>query len=336
MQQSKSALSISAEILSLAKGIYQFTVKSATPRRVGDEAELVLPAVHVGLGPGVAPDQIELMTGLRSDGAWLYEPRDIIILKVKSSPTLVLMTSARVDGMDPLEVSVERLDAPKKTASRTPPPVAPMPALPAPMPAGTFQALTAGRSGARSVQPDGRAPDGALRLQVMVHISNHGDKSYVDSFWAGELGESLPIEAFAISPMEGIRSEQVEYKALGADGRVTPWISGGALCGSRGTGVPLVGFMVRLRDGGEDLYDCEYRGAFRSGRSVGPVTNGAPCKGAGRDDYLEGIQLTIVERRKSSKSVRQAPAMPPLVADAETTHKRMIGPKFSVFREETH
>ena len=37
-------------------------------------------------------------------------------------------------------------------------------------------------------------------------------------------------------------------------------------------------------------------------KSVGPVTNGALCKALGADDYLEGIQLTIVKRRSSARA----------------------------------
>src|SRR5262249_13196013 len=101
---------------------------------------------------------------------------------------------------------------------------------------------------------------------------------------------------------------------------------GGELCGSRGAGLALVGFAVRLRDAGDE-FECEYRGAFRSGKSVGPVTNGAPCRSSSADDYLEGIQLTIVRRRS---------AVPLKVAEASIAVGREIGPRFSVFREDAH
>jgi hypothetical protein len=90
-----------------------------------------------------------------------------------------------------------------------------------------------------------------------------------------------------------------------------------------------------MRDGDDDQFECEYRGAFRSGKSVGPVTNGALCKALGADDYHEGIQLTVVRRRASPK-IASAETTPAEVMEAATARARRIGPKFSIFRENAH
>ena len=47
------------------------------------------------------------------------------------------------------------------------------------------------------------------------------------------------------------------------------------------------------------LYDCEYSGYYRSGVTVGPLRNGAPCRSTVANDPLEGIQIRIVRRAKA-------------------------------------
>jgi hypothetical protein len=261
------------------------------------------------------------MEGLRSEGAWLYEPRDMLIIKVKSGPTLVLLTSVRAEGMASLELAVERLDNRTSKASPAgPPALAARTPLKLSKPRGPQPASALARIASAS-----GAPPKGLRTEITLHLSNRGDASYRDVLWAGALGESLPIEAFSITPMEGFSPDQIEYKGLAADGAETPWIRDGRACGSQGKGVPLVGFAVRLDPEIADRFDCEYRGAFSSGRIVGPAVNGAPCQTTLADDYLEGIQLTLSPREPAVETPDEVAA--PMIA-------RPIGPRFSVFREE--
>ena len=75
-------------------------------------------------------------------------------------------------------------------------------------------------------------------------------------------------------------------------------LSNGAPCGTRGMGIPLVGFAVRPKPDAAALgYDCVYRGYFRSGAISGPVSNGELCRSDTADDPLEGIELRIVPAR---------------------------------------
>jgi GT2 family glycosyltransferase/glycosyltransferase involved in cell wall biosynthesis len=313
MESSQGGLNTSVEVLNLSKGLFMFSVKSAAPRRVGEDGELVLPAVHVGPGPGVAAGQFEVMQGLRTEGAWLYDPRDVLIVKVKASPTLVLLTSVRAEGMASLEMAVERLDGRRAVAAAEPleqqAPARPRPEPPAP---STLAQLASS------------APARGLRTEILLHHSGRGDVRYADTLWAGALGERLPIESFCITPLEELARDGIEYRGLTAKGEVTPWIGGGEVCGTQGQGVPLLGFAVRLSPELAGRYDCEYRGAFRSGRIVGPLSNGAPCQARASDDYLEGVQLTLIEREASQAALGDEPA----------PAARPIGPRFSVFREE--
>ena len=336
MPEFKSALSVTGELVPLAKGIYQFYVKSAAPKRVGEDEELVLPAMHVGPGPGVPVGNIEIMPGLRNDGCWLYEARDTLIVKVKSSPTSVLLTSLRTEGMAALEVAMERIDA-----RRAPPTPAPaMVALPGPAPvqssaAATTPAQALAMEVAASASPR-QSGEQALRIQIVAHIRSRGDTSFVDTFWAGAVGEKLPIEAFAVLPADEAFPARFEYKSLTASGVESPWVTDGDICGTRGANLPLIGFAVRPKGDDRELFDCEYRGAFRSGKIVGPVTNGPSKKGRSPHsiDFLEGnSQLTIVRRADA-----RSPAQPVVAATAKPagspSKARKPGPKFSVFREE--
>jgi hypothetical protein len=156
--------------------------------------------------------------------------------------------------------------------------------------------------------------------------------TFVDKFWAGALGENLPIEALSIMPLDGVSPDQIEYKVLTATGVETPWTSSGAFCGTRGMRIPLIGFAVRLRGEAETRFSCEYRGAFSSGKIVGPLSDGAPCRAVAGDDYLEGVQLTLLERAQPQPTAG-APAGPADIIPEVRPEPPLIGARFSVFRE---
>jgi hypothetical protein len=187
-------------------------------------------------------------------------------------------------------------------------------------------------SGEPRFAEDGRR---IVRTQITAHISMRGDVSFVDETWAGVMGERLPIEAFAILPLELISPDEIEYKVLSEKGVETPWTSGGQFCGTRQMNLWLSGFAVRLKGAAAKAFDCSYRGSFRSGAIVGPLTNGAPVCAATLDDVLQAIQVTITEvgatqTQRPSSSPRDLASPEPEAATAA----RVIGPRFSVFREE--
>jgi hypothetical protein len=62
--------------------------------------------------------------------------------------------------------------------------------------------------------------------------------------------------------LEALAAEDIEYKALGPNGRETPWVSNAKLCGTRGTGQPLTGFAIRLALHLRDRFDVAHEGAF--------------------------------------------------------------------------
>lgn len=322
-------LSATVQALTLAKGLHLVCVTAATPRRVGDEAELTLPAVHVGVGPGVPTDQVEILAGPRNTGCWLYETRDMLVIKVASGHAVILLTTVRAgapEGMTlgGIAVEVTRLDGKPSARPTGAPAGVHAPSLKTPVLAGPGAA-------AAPISPVLKTPSGrpSLSTRVDLHIARKGDVAYVNNYWAGALGERLPVEAFAISPLEGIGPEQIEYSAIVASGVETGWIEGGRLCGSRGAAVSLTGFAVRLRGEAAAAYECEYRGSFSSGRIVGPVRDGALCV-ADAGDRLEAIQVFLLRRETAGPGPLMIAATP---AAEDPPATRLIGPRFSVFRE---
>ena len=297
-------LSSSVEVMSLPRGVYLFTVKSAVPSLAGLDGKMVLPGLHVGLCPGGSRETVEFVSAPGASDFWLYKPDDVMVVRVLSDSLPLLLTSVRVDQTAPLAVEVQRLgESGQPLVAQEP------------LSANTFE-----ESKRRS-----------LRTQVIAHVQNRGDLTFIDEAWAGLLNQRLWIEAFEIVPRERLQPDQIEYKALDAAGGETPWIKGGETCGTRGLGVPLLGFAVRLSPTATVApFDVEYVGKFVSGQTVGPVKNGAPIFSSSRGDPLECIHLSIVP----TVSEIGSEASPETARTAAKAKRRKSGPRFGVFRED--
>jgi GT2 family glycosyltransferase len=311
---SKDSLNSTSQVMRLPRGLYFFSVSTATPPPSSAAAGIPLPAVHVCCGPGVAPGQVEITTGPDAQGTWLYQSGTMLVVKVAVDQAPMVLTSISVAGAVPLNINIERLDGRQ---------AAPLD------PAALAANLLAGNPGAGAGLPP--APP-SLRLQVSAHVRSRGDMNFVDAAWAGRVASGLWIESFAVTPLEKITAQDIEYKGLTASGFESPWLSNGAPCGTRGLGVPLVGFSIRLKQGaGTEPYDCEYSGYFRSGITAGPYRNGTPCRSTVPNDPLEGIQIRVVERQAADAS---AIAPPEAAAGSGTGKPETVGPRFSKFRDD--
>jgi hypothetical protein len=224
----------------------------------------------------------------------------LVRIHIESCPLLI--TSIQLDEAAPLEVEIQRLG--KSTQSQA------------------TQAIVSGDH--EKLKREG------LRTQIIAHIQNRGDLTFLEEIWAGLPAQRLWIEAFEIVPREQIPPEHIEYKALDAAGGETPWIIGGEMCGARGLGVPLLGFAVRLSVEAESRnFDVEYFGRFVSGQVVGPVRNGAPLLSPARGDPLECIYLAIIPRAPKRANV----VTPPAEEAGAKPKRRKLGAIFGVFRE---
>ncbi len=291
----EEGLSASVQVLPLPAGLYLFSVKSASPLPPSTGGQLSLPAMHVGLGPGVRSDQVEFIAGPSTHGAWLFSPGDLLVTKVNGTGATLIMTSVRAPGGEVLSISVERLDGRTDAAASG----APIPSAPSKAPALSAQKHTGNGSIKDLAKPVFRSADGELPLPVQIgtHIRTRGDMNFANVPWAGRVAPGLWIESFSVQPLERFAAGDIEYKGLTGSGFETPWLSDNKMCGTKGMATPLVGFAIRLKpSSAAAAYDCEYSGYFQSGTTVGPLRNGAPCRSSVANDSLEGIQVRLVKR----------------------------------------
>ena len=318
--EQEDGMSASVQILPLPAGLYLFSVKAAHPLQARADGELQLPAVHVGLGPGVRPEQVEFIAGPNTHGAWLFAQGDLLVTKVNGSGAALIMTSVRAPGGEVLSIKVERLearaDALAVEAAESSDEAAQSTAAASKRAARTASAKDLVKAGVSSA-----AADVLLPVQIVVHVRARGDMTFADAPWAGRVAPGLWIESFAVRPMRLLGAHDVEYKGLTGSGFETPWLSDEKMCGTKGMAVPLVGFAVRLKPSAATAgYDCEYSGYFQSGVTVGPLRNGAPCRSTVANDPLEGIQVRVTKRPSAA-----LPAGPTATAGGAKPGERGIG-----------
>jgi GT2 family glycosyltransferase len=290
----EKGMSASVQVLPLPAGLYLFSVKAASPTSAPATGELTLPAVHVGLGPGVRSEQVEFIAGPSTHGAWLFAEGDLLVTKINGTGATLVMTSVRAPGGDVLSIKVERLDARNTTPDERVPRSDVDESTSVPKPT---------RTGKLPARNPGKPAVDRSRLPVLIgaHIRSRGDMTFADAPWAGRVAPGLWIEAFSVRPLELLGAQDIEYKGLTGSGFETPWLSDEKVCGTKGMAVPLVGFAVRLKESATTAgYNCEYSGYFQSGVTIGPLRNGAPCRSTVANDPLEGIQVRVIKRSASA------------------------------------
>jgi hypothetical protein len=270
-QQRQVQVTSGVSLISLHRGTYQFSVREARPGTLEDANGIMVPAVHVGLGPGAALHDVQFLSGLNN--GWLYEPQGTVIARIIGSAATLVLTSIRAPGDEPLHIDVDRLSSNREE---------PSPASAAP-------------SG-QSAEEKQEFSKSALPLRIVAHIRNRGDITFEKMAWAGRLGRGHQIEAYSVLPLQTLKPGDIEYKGLTATGFETPWVSDGKPCGTQGMRVPLLGFAVRLKPKVAGRYAVEYSGYYQSGSTIGPKQNGAPCRSDVPNDPLEGIQIRIIDR----------------------------------------
>ncbi len=265
-------------IIALEAGLYAFTA------RIADEkgANLALPAVHVSLVAGHTRDvKVDFLGKHDPVDNWLTERGDVVVVRISGGSCSLSVRCVRAPGkvFAPIAVECRRLD-----------------------------------DGAPQVQEAAPvAPNGIIAAQITAHIQNKGDVPFIVPGWVGYDDERLWIEALTINPLEDISPDDIEYKALTGSGFETPWISGGNMCGTRGSSNPLIAFAVRLRGAAAENYECRYHGRFMNGAVTGPFRDGAACRSTYGRDPLVGLELEILERTEPSVGAMedvQQPSLP--------------------------
>jgi hypothetical protein len=217
----------------------------------------------------MAPDSggaasVELL-GTTGAGSWIGPEGGLVLLRGPPGGGHVLVTSYMPPGQPAVPLDIDLRPLEQKPAARTATPIS-------------------------------AAPAAALPMELVLHIEREGDRHFATGGWAGRLGSRLRIEALAVRPLGAIRRGEIEYKVYAADGRETPWVTEGKLCGTRGQSLPLTGFAVRLAPRLSGEFDVVYRGAFFASGPVPAVRNGEPCVPPLPGDPLEAVEVRIVAR----------------------------------------
>jgi hypothetical protein len=256
----------SVQVLRLPEGIYCFTVKQGGAVREADGV-LALPALQVGDAPDGLSGSVDFLTGSSSGERWLAHRTDMVVVRIAGGDASLSLTSVHKQDSSSLAVEVERLNA--------------------------HANWLIGEVKEAKVFSE-RSSD-SFPIRMTAHIRYVGDLDF-DTGLAGWPGQKMWIEGFAISAVGNLPPDSLEYRGLVANGLQTPWLKCKAFCGSRGEGMPLLGYAVRLRPGFGNQYVCTYSGSFFSGAKVGPVQNGELCSSDLPGDPLEAIEIRLLHR----------------------------------------
>jgi hypothetical protein len=268
-----SSISVVASILHLDHGLYVLTV-AGRDSVVGEHTGIALPAVHISKPPSDQANGVEIIGSSGDPACWLDSKDGIVIVKapLNGGPVLITSYRHRDEPSDACRVAVRRIDlsTPELTAIRNDKP-----------------ALVSFRQ--------------RIKVEILLHMEGIGDRRMSADGWVGNRGRKLRIEAFGIYPVERLAPSDIEYRAFGPNGRETPWIGGGKLCGTRGRSLPLTGFAIRLVAPLRERFEIEYHGAFFESGLSGPFRDGEACMAGIDDDPLEAIDLHLFEVSDPSK-----------------------------------
>jgi hypothetical protein len=253
-----------ARSLSLEEGLNLVTVGRLGAGSIAD----ALRAINVSASPDQRHDPLEIISPLDAPPGWLGEQGGTVIINVPPGGGSALVT---VYGI---------------TQDAALPPVK---VLNLQNPADLAGALASTNTGS---DRSGRE----LNVELILHIERQGDRRELAQGWIGNPGQELRVEGFAVRALEVLNPGDIEYMGFGLGGRQTPWMTDTKLCGTRGRGLPLTGFAVRLAHRVSDRFDVIYEGYFFRGGASGPVRNGEPCLPSITDDSLSAIRLRVVER----------------------------------------
>jgi hypothetical protein len=268
-----SGVAASVRLIALARGLYGLSIGETKGKR-GEVAGLAIPATHV---TGFPADRLaaEVLAAAIGPAGWIGPEGGTVAVKIPSDRGRVLITTYRFADQDavPLDIQIARIDRP-------------VPRTPGPAPTAQIAAP----------EPAKDAVRGDVNLEVVLHIDRLGDRRFGGGEWIGSRGQGRRIEAFSVRPLEKLAATDIEYKAYGPGGRETPWVTAAALCGTRGQGIALTGFAIRLAAASSERFDVVYQGAFVESGISGPQRNGAPCVPIRIDDGLEAMQVRLIER----------------------------------------
>ncbi len=307
-------LSSNAFIIRLDHGLYSLTIPPLGAGQ-GAPSGFALPCVQLSAPPSRDLDPVDILTAWNDQGAWLGSEGGTVVVRAPLGGGVVLATLYGMDAVARLsanDVEIRRLDQPRPAVARVDvvpqagaspragavprmdvvAPVAPAAATVAMTPPVPAEPVAPPPSPVRLPKTDPAEVD----IEIALHVQRLGDCTFSGGVWCGNIGQKAQIEALSIMPLERILPGDLEYKALGPGGRETRWVTDGKLCGTRGRGIPLTGFAIRLAPHVADRFDVIYQGAYFASGVTLPARNGEPCMPALADDLLEAVNIRVIER----------------------------------------
>lgn len=229
-----------------------------------------LPALQISTAPG--SNSVALGT-LPGDG-WLRRVGDAVLIRVVNQRSRLLLTSydeAKIEGAKPPQIQVQRLDDGRPEAFAP----APVPAL------------------------EGN--------DVLAHIRRHGDRPGPFGHWLGQLGDDSWVEGFEITPPAGLAAEELEYQVVLGRGWLSPWVPAGDFCGSRGMGLPILGFRARLLGEAAGQWRLRYAARCVDGQELPEVGAGEHCEAAELVP-LAALKISLEALSDAKVAARKKPA----------------------------
>jgi len=269
--EADDAIGARGRLITLEEGIHTLGFPAAAS--AGAAGGVKFPAIQVSAPPSDDYDMVEIVTGSGDLPEWCDAAGGVVVVKAPAGGGVVLVTVFGPEAaLGSVDVEVRRL------GPGAPAPAAARPAAAAPEPPAPVEAV-------------GPRP---LRSEIVLHIEREGDRRFEATGWVGIRGQRRRVEAFSLRPLETLTPGDIEYKAFGPNGRETPWVTDAKLCGTRGRGLPLTGFAIRLAPHLRERFDVVYEGSFFDSGVSGPARNGEPCKPTGADDPLEAINVQLL------------------------------------------
>jgi len=258
--------SVAAAVLQFEHGLYAVEIGEAGGLR-SQFCGLEMPLIQVAAPSGHRDGGVEILNGSARGEVWLGHDGGTVVVKAPPAGGQVFVTaygpSARAVSVP--DIDVRRLDRPRANGAAP-----------------------------QSVNANDEPEE--IPTEVVLHIERQGDRRFPGRGWVGNRGSKLRIEAFSIRPVDMLMARDIEFKALGPDRRQTPWVTDAKLCGTRGQGMPLTGFAIRLAPHVGDGFDVVYQGAFFESGVVGPRRDGELCIARIADDPLEAINIRLFRR----------------------------------------
>jgi Clostridial hydrophobic W len=263
-----SSIKTTAKVLKFDPGLYALSI-AETGGPSSEHSGIMLPAFHITNPPSDTLDTVEIVAASGDSTFWVGPEGGTVVIKAPLNGGHVLITTYEPYDQPgtALEVEVRRLDLPTSEMAPT---------------------------AANETRPEPMVRE--IKTEILLHIERTGDRRLAANGWVGDRGKKLRIEAFSIRPLEMLAVGDIEYKAFGPNARETPWVSDAKLCGTRGRGLPLTGFAIRLAAHLRDRFDIEYEGAFFESGVSDARRNGEPCTPLIADDPLEALNLRLTER----------------------------------------